>query len=178
MPEAALRQTGAEDGLAPVACVDARLLMLGSFPGRASLAARQYYAHPRNQFWPILGALLSEDLSASAYAWRLATVQRSRIAIWDVYASCLRAGSLDSAIRDARRNPFEALFEQAPRIGAVAFNGATAARFAPWFGSRGLKLYRLPSTSPAHARLDFAAKLAAWRVLRDDGWIGAPGEGR
>jgi len=160
-------------GLAPVVRRDARLLILGSFPGEASLAAGQYYAHPRNQFWPILGRLLDEPLAELGYAARLACVRAHRIAIWDVVGYCRRSGSLDSAIRDPQANDFDALLRRAPGLGAVAFNGATAARFEPWFAQRGLATYRLPSTSPAHASLDLASKLDRWRVLQRDGWIGA-----
>jgi hypoxanthine-DNA glycosylase len=159
-------------GLAPVIGRAPRLLILGSFPGEASLAQARYYAHPRNQFWPILGALLDEPLAGLDYEPRLERLRARRIALWDVLGACRRAGSLDAAIRDARGNDFEALLAGAPQIGAVAFNGATAAKAEPVFAARGLATYRLPSTSPAHAGLGFEAKLARWRVLRDDGWIG------
>ncbi len=158
-------------GLAPVVGRDAIVLILGSFPGEASLAAAQYYAHPRNQFWPIIGTLLDEPLADAAYPVRLARLRARRIALWDVVASCRRAGSLDSAIRDPRVNDFEALLRRAPGLRAVAFNGATAGRHAPWFADRGLATYRLPSTSPAHAGLNLAQKLERWRVLRDEGLI-------
>jgi hypoxanthine-DNA glycosylase len=160
-------------GLAPVVGPAARLLILGSFPGEASLAQARYYAHPRNQFWPILGALLGEPLPGLEYALRLERLRSRRIALWDVLGACRREGSLDTAIRDARGNDFGALLACAPRIGAVAFNGAAAAKAEPAFAARGLATYRLPSTSPAHAALRFEAKLERWRVLRDDGWIGA-----
>ncbi|MGE0798310.1 MAG: DNA-deoxyinosine glycosylase [Lautropia sp.] len=152
-------------GLPPVHDRNARLLILGSFPGVASLAARAYYAHPRNQFWPILGALLEEPLAALPYADRVARVRSRGVAIWDVVDRCLRPGSLDASIREAVANDFTALLERSPRLAAVAFNGRRAARSAPWFAERGLATFALPSTSPAHAGLSFERKLAEWRVL-------------
>ncbi len=157
--------------LAPVWRADAQLLILGSFPSVASLGAAQYYAHPRNQFWPILGRLLGVNLLAMAYPQRLAAVTAARVAIWDVLGSCERAGSLDAAIRDAHANQFDPLLAGLPALRAVAFNGGTASRAAPWFGRRGLATLSLPSTSPAHAALDLEAKFTRWRVLVDEGWI-------
>jgi hypoxanthine-DNA glycosylase len=158
-------------GLAPVLGRAPRLLILGSFPGEASLAQARYYAHPRNQFWPILGRLLDEPLPDLDDEARLERLRARRVALWDVLGACRRQGSLDSAIRDASANDLDALLAAAPGIAAVAFNGATAARAAPRLAARGLATYLLPSTSPAHAALSFEAKLARWRALRDDGWI-------
>jgi len=158
-------------GLPPVIGEAPRLLILGSFPGAASLAQARYYAHPRNAFWPILGALLDEPLPALPYEARLERLKARRVALWDALGACRRRGSLDAAIRDARGNDFGALLDALPGVGAVAFNGATAARAEPVFAARGLATYRMPSTSPAHAGLSFEAKLARWRALVDDGWI-------
>lgn len=160
-------------GLPPVVRADARVLVLGSFPGVASLAAAQYYAHPRNQFWPIMGSLTGRPLADLPYPERLAGLADARIALWDVVESCIRPGSLDSAIRDALGNAFGPLLDDAPGIGAVAFNGGTAARAAGWFAARGLAVYRMPSTSPAHAGMSFADKLDRWSALARDGWIPA-----
>ena len=162
-------------GLPPVLGRAPRLLILGSFPGEASLAQGRYYAHPRNQFWPILGRLLDEPLPGLDYPSRLERLTARRIALWDSFGACRREGSLDAASRDALRNDFDALLAGRPALGAVAFNGATAAKAEPVFAARGLATYRMPSTSPAHAGLSFEAKLERWRVLRDDGWI-RPGE--
>jgi hypoxanthine-DNA glycosylase len=169
-PVAAL-DGGLLQGLPPVVGRAPRLLILGSFPGEASLAQAAYYAHPRNQFWPILGALLDEPLAALPYEARLERLMARRIALWDVLGACRRRGSLDAAIRDARGNDFDALLARMPGLGAVAFNGATAAKVERVFAARGLATYPLPSTSPAHAGLDRDAKLARWRVLREHGWI-------
>lgn len=160
-------------GLAPVIGSTPRLLILGSFPGEASLAQARYYANPRNGFWPILGALLDEPLPELAYEARLERLKARRIALWDVLGACRRQGSLDSAIREARGNDFDALLEAMPGLGAVAFNGASAARAEPTFTARGLATYRLPSTSPAHAAISPETKLARWSALRTDAWISA-----
>ena len=152
-------------GLAPVAARDARLLVLGSFPGAASLAAQQYYAHPRNQFWPILSALWGVDLVAQPYARRVAEARRRGLAIWDVYAACRREGSLDSAIEAAVPNDLAGLAARLPRLAAIAHNGGESARAMRVTRAFGLPVHRLPSTSPANASWRFERKLAAWREV-------------
>lgn len=151
-------------GLPPLVGPNARVLILGSFPSEASLAARQYYAHPRNQFWKILGAVLGQPLFEMDYAAKRAAVLAAGIAIWDVYASCERAGSLDAAIKNGRPNDFAGLKKSAPEIRRACFNGRTAGRFAPQWQALGFETVVLPSTSPAHAGLSFERKLDAWRV--------------
>jgi hypoxanthine-DNA glycosylase len=140
-----------------------RLLVLGSFPSVASLAAQQYYAHPRNQFWTLLGALWGLDLRALPYAARLAEVQRRGLGIWDIYASCRREGSLDAAIEDALPNDLAGLVAQLPRLSAIAHNGGESARAMALTRRLGPAVIRLPSTSPANASWSFERKLAAWR---------------
>lgn len=156
-------------GLAPVAGPEARLLVLGSFPSVASLAAQQYYAHPRNQFWPIVSALLGftgdEALTALPYAERLPRVTARGLAIWDVYAGCQREGSLDSAIHDAELNDLAGLVQRTPTLCAIAHNGGESARHLRITRALGLPVYRLPSTSPANASWSFERKLAAWREV-------------
>jgi TDG/mug DNA glycosylase family protein len=155
-------------GFPPISLPDARLLILGSMPGQASLAARQYYAHPRNAFWPIMGRLLGFD-PAAAYADRATALRAAGIALWDVVHSCARPGSLDASIdRDsARINDFAAFFAAHPGISQVFFNGATAESLFRKAVLPSLAappdLLRLPSTSPAHAALSFERKLAAWQ---------------
>ncbi|MCK6425921.1 MAG: DNA-deoxyinosine glycosylase [Burkholderiaceae bacterium] len=152
-------------GLAPVLGPQTRLIVLGSFPSVASLAAQQYYAHPRNQFWPLLGALWGVDLAARPYAERLAQVRARGLGIWDVYARCRRAGSLDSAIEAAELNDLAGLRGRAPALQALAHNGGESARAMRITRSLGLPVYRLPSTSPANASWSFERKLAAWREV-------------
>lgn len=154
--------TGALVGLPPVIGRDCRILVLGSFPGAASLAAGHYYAHPRNQFWPIISAVLGADLTTIAFAQRYRAVRQAGIGIWDVLGACRRAGSLDSAIRDPRANDFSELARRAPRLQRVLFNGGTAARHARALERLGYEVLVLPSTSPAHAARSLAQKLALW----------------
>jgi hypoxanthine-DNA glycosylase len=157
-------QAPRERGLAPLLAADARVLLLGSFPGRASLAAREYYAHPRNHFWPILGALLDEPLPALPYAQRVARLQARRIGLWDTIVACERDGSLDGAIRNATLCEVALVRRRAPGVALVAFNGKTAARAAHAWAAAGYATLALPSTSPAYTRPP-AEKLAAWRAI-------------
>jgi hypoxanthine-DNA glycosylase len=153
------------EGLAPVLARDTRVVVLGSFPGAASLAAQQYYAHPRNQLWPLLSALVGEDLAGLPYAQRLPRLLAHRIGLWDVLGGCEREGSLDSAIRRPAANDFAHLRRLSPALETVGFNGKTSGRFAPAFAAAGYRTVLLPSSSPAHASMSFDAKLAAWRAL-------------
>ncbi|AKJ30517.1 DNA-deoxyinosine glycosylase [Caldimonas brevitalea] len=154
-------------GLAPVVAPHTRLVVLGSFPSVASLQAQQYYAHPRNHFWPILSALWDVDLRALPYAERLEVVRARGLGIWDVYARCRREGSLDSAIEAAELNDLPALLQLAPGLQALAHNGGESARSMKLTQALGLAVYRLPSTSPANASWSFERKLAAWRAVFD-----------
>jgi hypoxanthine-DNA glycosylase len=134
-------------------------------PRAASLAAQQYYAHPHNQFWPLLGALWAVDLAALPYARRVAEVRARGLGIWDVYARCRREGSLDSAIEEAERNDLASLRRRAPALEAVAHNGGESARAMRATRALGVAVYRLPSTSPANASWSLARKLEAWRAV-------------
>ena len=153
-------------GFPPVVAADTHTLILGSFPGEASLAATQYYAHPRNQFWRLLGAALDEtNLHELPYEERLTRVLAHGIGVWDVLDACQREGSLDSAIRHAQPNDFASLREHAPLLRKVCFNGKTAGRFAPVIGEAGYATLVLPSSSPANAMLSFDQKLRLWRDI-------------
>jgi hypoxanthine-DNA glycosylase len=151
------------EGLAPLIDGHTRLVILGSFPGAASLAAQQYYGHPRNNLWPLLSALWGVDLVPLAYAQRLAVLRRHRVGLWDVYRSCEREGSLDRAIRVPVPNDLAQLKVLAPRLQAVAHNGAESARSRRLTEPLGVVVHTLPSTSPANASWSFDRKLAAWR---------------
>lgn len=155
----------------PVAAPDARVLILGSMPGEASLRAGQYYAHERNAFWKIMGDLLGAGPSLP-YPERLLRLVAAGIALWDVIADCERSGSLDAAIvkGSVRANDFRGFFAQHPAIRRVYFNGAAAeTNFRRHALSQlpggGIVLARLPSTSPAHAACGYAEKLAAWSAI-------------
>jgi hypoxanthine-DNA glycosylase len=152
-------------GLAPVLDQSTRILILGSFPGAASLAAGQYYAHPRNLLWPILAALTGEDLAALPYAQRLPRLLAHGFGLWDVLGACEREGSLDSAIRKPAANDFARLRALCPLLETVGFNGQTSGKFAPQFAAEGYRTLVLPSTSPAYASLTFAQKLEHWNML-------------
>jgi len=155
-------------GFPPVAASDARVLVLGSMPSLASLAAGEYYAHPRNAFWPIMGELLGFD-SKAPYAVRTRALSKARIALWDVIVTCVREGSLDANIAQAVPNDIHGFLRRHPGIRTVFFNGTAAAtlfrRLVEPGLERPLDCHRLPSTSPAHAARSFAKKLAAWRAV-------------
>ena len=151
-------------GLAPVLDRDARVLILGSFPSEASLAARAYYAHPRNHFWPILAAIVDEPLHERPYAERLASLRRLRVGLWDTIVACERRGSLDGAIRNAERGEIARVRRSAPALALIAFNGKTAGRAETLWRDAGYATLTLPSTSPAHT-MPFADKLSAWRMI-------------
>jgi hypoxanthine-DNA glycosylase len=150
-------------GLPPIIDAQARVLILGSFPSPASLAAGQYYAHKQNQFWRILAAVLDQPLVDLDYLAKQAVVKAAGIAIWDVYQSCERPGSLDSAIRNGQPNDFAALKKSAVAVRLVCFNGQAAGKFASRLQALGYDTTVLPSTSPANASWSFERKLAAWR---------------
>ncbi|VCU71968.1 Uracil DNA glycosylase superfamily protein [Pigmentiphaga humi] len=154
-------------GFPPVLAPDAAILLLGSFPGVASLAQAQYYAHPRNQFWRLLGACLEvEALHLLPYEERLRVVVRHRVGIWDVVASCRRKGSLDAAVTGAEVNPLAAyLREHAPRLECIGFNGGLSWKLGRHLADHGYRVCRLASSSPAAAMYSFEQKLEQWRPL-------------
>ena len=154
-------------GLPLVARPDARLFILGSLPGDASLAARQYYAHPQNQFWRLVGSVVGEDLRSLPYERRLERIAEHRIGLWDVIGSAVRRGSLDQAIRTANHNRIDRLIHDFPALGAIAFNGAASAAIGRKLvgSATGVQLVDLPSSSPANTR-PFVEKTAAWLVLK------------
>lgn len=155
----------------PVADASARILILGSMPGEESLRAGQYYAHPRNTFWKLMGELFDAGAELP-YARRTQQLKKSGVALWDVLASCLRKGSLDSAIAadSITANDFQAFFARHQKITRVFFNGTKAEHsfrkhVLPALSAQPLQFTRLPSTSPAHAALSYAQKRTAWRAI-------------
>ena len=156
-------------GLPPLISSQTRLLILGSFPGVASLQAQQYYGHPQNQFWRVVSAILSNiygsssiDVCASSYQIRSDWLLSEKLGVWDVYASCRREGSLDSNIRQAVLNDFSTLRTLCPNLQAIAHNGAESFKHAKHTQNLGLPVFKLPSTSPANASWSFERKVAAW----------------
>lgn len=149
-------------GLPPVIGPQTRLLVLGSFPGVASLRTQQYYGHPQNHFWNILGAVWGLDLKALPYEERIAALLAHGLGLWDVYSSCEREGSLDADIRRAELNDVAWVQRQCPLLEGIAHNGGESYRHARHTASLGLPVYRLPSTSPANASWSFERKRVAW----------------
>ena len=162
-------------GLPPIVASNTQLLVLGSFPGAASLARQQYYAHPQNQFWRILQAIWpvsARPVCFSSYENSSKWLLERGLGVWDVYAACEREGSLDAAIRKPEVNDFASLARQCPQLRAIAHNGGESFKHARHviasFSAAGLPalpVYKLPSTSPAHASWNFERKLAAWREV-------------
>jgi hypoxanthine-DNA glycosylase len=156
----------------PVVDRHTRLLLLGSLPGEASLRAVRYYAHPQNQFWRLVGAVIDRDLASLPYEDRLTALRAARVGLWDVVADAVRPGSLDTAIRDHRPNDLGALIATLPELRAIGFNGKTAARI----GRKALKAddgplpIDLPSSSPAYT-IGLDQKMAAWLTLKK--WLTA-----
>jgi len=149
----------------PVAARDARVLILGTMPGVKSLEANEYYAHPRNAFWPIMAELIGLDLSAP-YAKRTHALKARGLALWDVVAACVRPGSLDADISEAEPHDFAPFFAAHKKLERIAFNGATSEKLFHRYAEapNGVELVLLPSTSPAHASRSFAQKCEAWRI--------------
>ena len=154
--------------LPPVAGAAPKILILGSMPGAESLRKQQYYGHPRNQFWRLLGTAIGEDFETLDYAGRLALLEKRGVALWDVLASCVREGSLDADISDEEPNPV-GKFVRETGVRAVFLNGGKAdAAFRQFIADGlpgGVAVARLPSSSPAHAGLTFDEKLEAWRTI-------------
>ncbi|MBA4266793.1 MAG: DNA-deoxyinosine glycosylase [Comamonadaceae bacterium] len=172
-------------GLPPVIDAHTRLLVLGSFPGVASLRAQQYYGHPQNHFWKILGALWDLPLPSAPYPERIAALRAHGLGVWDVYQACQREGSLDADIRQGELNDFSVVVRTCPLLEAVAHNGGESHRHARHVaaalngrlmadlpgvlqGERDPKqvlIHRLPSTSPANASWSFERKRQAWAAV-------------
>jgi len=162
-------------GFPPIVKPDARVLVLGSLPSVKSVEKQQYYGHPQNAFWRVMGELFGASLGLP-YADRVEILVQNQVAVWDVLATSVRPGSLDADIDEAtaRPNDFEQLFREQPGIQLVCFNGKAAARLydrlvAPILekGSNTREFKTLPSTSPAHASMTFADKLECWRVVQE-----------
>ncbi len=154
--------------LPPLVSSRTRLLILGSFPGAASLKAQQYYGHPQNHFWRILQAiwpLSPMDTGVSSYQIRSEWLLSKKLGVWDVYAECEREGSLDSNIRNAVLNDFSSLQQLCPDLQAMAHNGGESFKHSKHTVLLGFPVYKLPSSSPANASWSFARKRDAWREV-------------
>lgn len=153
-------------GFPAVVDANTRVLILGSLPGEASLAARQYYGNPRNAFWRLMEGVLDTPLVALAYEDRLAALLAHGVGLWDVIAEAERPGSLDAAIRDPAANDLLTLIETLPALRVVAFNGGTAAKLGRRLIGERVATLALPSSSPAHAARTFEQKAEAWGQLK------------
>lgn len=152
----------------PVVNSHIHTLILGSLPGDASLRQQQYYAHPQNKFWKLVGDSIGVELAELEYQERLSVLLQHRIGLWDAIANARRIGSLDSDIRDHTHNDLLALIETLPELTTIAFNGATAAKIGmKTLGARAsdFRTLLLPSSSPAHASLSYIQKLTYWQQL-------------
>lgn len=158
------------ESFSPIVSEKSKALVLGSMPGIASLKAGQYYAHPRNSFWRIMGELFGAH-PALPYQERVVRLEATGIALWDTLHACVRPGSLDTSITEEVVNDFPSFFATYPSITHVYFNGSKAEmvfrrRALPSLPNTRHVFTRLPSTSPAHASMPFAAKLEAWSVVQ------------
>jgi hypoxanthine-DNA glycosylase len=158
-----------KQGLAPVVGPAARLLVLGSLPGDASLSLQRYYGHLRNLFWRLMGEVMDEPLEAAAYEARLDRLAARGVGLWDVVAHARRPGSLDAAMREVGANDLVRFVQGLPEVRAVGFNGGTAAKIgatalAPLAGR--LELIALPSSSPAFAAMSYPEKVRRWSALK------------
>ena len=151
----------------PVTRSDTRLLVLGSLPGAVSLAQQRYYAHPQNQFWRLIGAVISQDMVPLSYEERLQALLNAGVGLWDTVAAATRKGSLDGDIKLHRASDLLALAATLPNLRAIAFNGGTSARIGrhQLGPDARFDLVDLPSSSPAYT-LPFERKLHAWLRLR------------
>ncbi|MFA6970803.1 MAG: DNA-deoxyinosine glycosylase [Gallionella sp.] len=151
----------------PIEDATARVLILGSMPGKESLRLGQYYAHKRNAFWTIMGELAGAA-PAIPYESRVRILKSAGIALWDVLASCRRSSSMDADIDAVTPNDFKSFFRSHPLITEVYFNGAMAEKcYHKHVHLETLPLHyqRLPSTSPAHAAMPYDQKLKAWQAV-------------
>jgi double-stranded uracil-DNA glycosylase len=154
--------TQTKTGLAPVLNERVKLLILGSFPGEQSLTKQEYYGNPFNSFWKIMGSILETDMVGKPYDERIAVLLENKIGLWDVYGSCEREGSLDTAIQKGEHNDFSLLRAVAPKLKKVCFNGKTAGKYASMLAAMGYKTVILPSTSSANRNSTFEEKRKAW----------------
>ncbi|WP_299308298.1 DNA-deoxyinosine glycosylase [uncultured Croceicoccus sp.] len=157
-----------KSSFAAVTTPETRVLLLGSLPGEASLRAQRYYAHPRNQFWHLVGGAIGVDLDALPYAARLSVLGMAGIGLWDVARTARRSGSLDSAMRDVEGNALAALAASLPALRLIGFNGGTAARIGRrMLPANAPALLTLPSSSPAYCRVTRDEKAREWNAIRD-----------
>lgn len=149
----------------PVVNRNTEVLILGSFPGIASLEKQEYYGHPQNLFWKLVGDVINEDMVSMSYSKRLTTLKKNRIGLWDVLQTCSREGSLDSNIKSEQKNQFNLLKKKAPKIKRVFFNGKKAGSYHKILEELGYETTILPSSSPANASISMEIKRKEWAKI-------------
>lgn len=164
-PSDHLSESALLQGFPPVIDATTHILILGSFPGEASLRAQQYYAFKQNQFWRLLSGALNDNLVELPYPQRLQGLLAHGIGLWDVFGACRRQGSLDSAIRQGAPNDFHALQRNYPRLKTLCFNGNTAGKMRAQLEQMTYRTLQLPSSSPAYAQMRFEEKLEHWKQI-------------
>ena len=153
----------AHNNFKPIANLNSKVLILGTFPGKISREKNEYYGNSRNQFWKIITEILNIELSAANYSEKIQILQSSEIALWDIISSCETDGSLDSEIRNEQLIDLPTFLSDFPNIKLILFNGQNAAKYAKKLGTISLSTLILPSTSPANATKSYAQKLEAWK---------------
>ncbi|MDR3645638.1 MAG: DNA-deoxyinosine glycosylase [Clostridia bacterium] len=154
-------------GFAPIYDADCTVLLLGTMPSPASVAAGMYYSHPQNAFWRLLSQLTGDDAGMTA-AEKTAFLLRNHIALWDTLQSCERENALDSEIRAQQPNDVAALTRQCPLLRAVFLNGGAAYSYYRKFHRAQITLayFMLPSSSPTNCTGGYEKKLAGWMALK------------
>ncbi|AKB80225.1 G:T/U mismatch-specific uracil/thymine DNA-glycosylase [Methanosarcina horonobensis HB-1 = JCM 15518] len=150
-------------GFPPVLDKNTEILILGSLPGDESLRRRQYYGHPGNDFWRLVGNAIGESLQDMDYETRLETLKRNKIGLWDVFKTGRREGSQDSNIREEEINQFSILKEMAPELKLVCFNGKTSGKYEPILRAMGYKTKILPSSSGINRR-NLKIRESEWEI--------------
>jgi len=151
---------------APLVDKNTKVLILGSFPGEASLKKEEYYGHPKNQFWLLLESMTKEQLHNRPYKEKKEKLKKQYIGLWDIYATCTRKGSLDINIKNAQHNELKELLKKYPQIELICCNGKTAAKGKKELQEQEIKVLVLPSSSPAHT-MPFQEKVKAWQQIQE-----------
>ena len=155
-------------GFSPSIDENCTILILGSMPSVKSLEQQQYYAHPQNRFWPLMSIFFNQGIVPTNYQKKLSMLLKNHVALWDSIDSCIRKGSLDSAIYDEKSNDFNELFNKYPKITTICFNGGKSFQCFKKYNKDLLNnpqftFYTLPSTSPANARFRLPMLQESWQ---------------
>jgi len=152
-------------GLGPILSETTRILILCSYPGKASFEKKEYYATPQNQFWILISRVLNADLLEKSYEDKLKTLLKHGIGLWDVVSACQSKGSLKSLLSDKNKGRFAFLKNHSPQIQKICFNGKPAGEYAPLFEEAGYRTLILPSSSPSYSKQPLEKKLQIWKQI-------------